>query len=149
MNTLANDRARHLAYVRELFERIPFNRLLGIEVRELSDARVVFRVPFREDLIGDSQRPALHGGVLSASADACGGAAVWAAIGPDDRVSTIDLRVDYLRPARPEAIDVEGTVLRVGNRVGVASIRIFHPTSPDETIADCKGVYSVKRAEER
>jgi len=149
MNLPADDRARHLAYVRDFFERIPFNRLLGIEVRELSAERVVFCVPFREELIGDGQRRALHGGVLSASADACGGAAVWAAIGPEDRVSTIDLRVDYLRPARPEDIMVEGVVLRVGNRVGVASIRVFHASSPAETVADCKGVYSVKRAEER
>ncbi len=149
METPAEDRARHLAYVKDLFERIPFNRVLGIQVRELSAERVLFCVPFREELIGDSQRPALHGGVLSATADAAGGAAVWAAIGPADRVSTIDLRIDYLRPARPEDIHVEATVLRVGNRVGVASIRVFHPSSPDEIVADCKGVYSVKRSEDR
>ena len=94
--------AAHLAGIRELFlERIPFNRVLGIEIVELSKGEAVFSVPFRPELIGDPDRPALHGGVLSAVADTCGGCAVWSAVGADDRVSTIDLRIDYMRPATP------------------------------------------------
>jgi uncharacterized protein (TIGR00369 family) len=138
---------RHLSELRELFaSQIPFNRVLGIEVVELTRGRAVFAVPFRPELIGDPVRPALHGGVISALADACGGATVWSTIGDDDRVSTIDLRVDYLRPARPEALHAVGEVQRVGNRVGVAKISVFHPSAPDEVVAEAKGVYSVKRA---
>jgi uncharacterized protein (TIGR00369 family) len=135
------------AALRELFlERIPFNRVLGIQIVELAAGRAVFAVPFREALIGDPERPALHGGVLSAVADTCGGCAVWSAVGDEDRVSTIDLRVDYLRPGRLEELRCAGDVLRVGNRVGVAKISLFHPSRPDELVAEAKGVYSVKRA---
>ena len=136
-----------LAELRSLFlEKIPFNRVLGIEIVELSPGRALFSVPYRPELVGDPVRPALHGGVLSAVADTCGGCAVWSAIGDDDRVSTVDLRVDYLRPARLEELRCEGEVLRVGNRVGVAKISLFHPSRPDELVAEAKGVYSVKRA---
>jgi len=149
MQPTAPEIERRLQFVRELMTaEIPFNKVLGIEVLEVEPGRALFLVPFRKDLLGDAQRPALHGGVLSASADACGGAAVWTTIDPEDRISTIDLRVDYLRPARAEPIHIEGTVLRIGNRVGVAAIRVFHPDSPGETLADCKGVYSVRRAED-
>jgi len=136
-----------LAELRELFlDRIPFNRVLGIRIVELAPGRALFSVPFRPELVGDPSRPALHGGVISAVADACGGCAVWSAVGDDDRVSTIALRVDYLRPGRLEELRCLGDVLRVGNRVGVAKISVFHPASPDELVAEAKGVYSVKRA---
>ena len=140
----------HLAFVRRIMdELIPFNRILGIEVVELSDGHAVLALPYRESLIGDPARPALHGGVLSALADTSGGAAVWTAIGNDDRVSTIDLRVDYLRPGPLERLLAIGDVLRVGNRAGVAAIRIVPEARPEEVIAEDKGVYSVRRAEER
>ena len=84
--------AARLTEVRELFlERIPFNRVLGIEILELTPGRALFGVPFRPELIGDPDRRALHGGVLSAVADTCGGCAVWSKIGVDDRISTIDM----------------------------------------------------------
>lgn len=142
-----DDIAHHLAFVRRLMsEGIPFHRVLGIEVVEVARGRAVFAVPYRPELIGDPERPALHGGVLGAVADACGGCAVWTMVGPSDRVSTIDLRVDYLRPARLETFHAIGTVLRVGNRVGVASIVIAPAAHSSEPYAEAKGVYSVKRA---
>jgi uncharacterized protein (TIGR00369 family) len=138
---------RQLARVREVMTSlIPFNRELGLEVRELAPGRAVLAIPFRPGLVGDPMRPALHGGVISALIDTAGGAAVWTAIGPDDRPSTIDLRVDYLRPGRLEALVAAAEVLRVGNRVGVTTIRAYHDDRPDELIAEGKGVYAVKRA---
>jgi uncharacterized protein (TIGR00369 family) len=123
---------------------IPFNRYLGVK---LADARKGFarlEIPFREELIGDPMRPALHGGVLSALADAAGGGAVWTGIEDDRaRVSTIDLRIDYLRPARLVTLVAEATVVRLGNRVGVADVRMFNADAPDDTIATGKGVYNI------
>lgn len=137
---------RHLSELRELFlAKIPFNAVLGIDVEDLAHGRAVLRIPFRPELIGDPLRPALHGGVISALADTCGGCAVWTAIDEEDRVSTIDLRVDYLRPGQAEELRAVGEVVRLGNRVGVASITLFHPDRPDERVAEAKGVYSVRR----
>lgn len=144
------DLAKHLALVRRIMsDLIPFNRVLGLDVVELGHGHAVLGLPYRDELIGDPARPALHGGVLSALADTCGGAAVWTAIGDDDRVSTIDLRVDYMRPGPLERLLAISDVLRVGNRVGVVSIRIVPEARPNEIIADGRGVYSVRRAEDR
>lgn len=147
MHSAEIEQQRRLAFVRHLMtEGVPFNRVLGIEVVEVTKGRAVFAVPFRPELVGDPERPALHGGVISAVADACGGCAVWSMVDERDRVSTIDLRVDYLRPARLEVFHAIGTVLRVGNRVGVANVVVLHPDRPDEPVAEAKAVYSVKRA---
>jgi uncharacterized protein (TIGR00369 family) len=123
---------------------IPFNRVLGLRVITLEKGHARLEVPFRDELVGDPFRPALHGGVLSALADTAGGAAVWSGVGDiRARVSTIDLRVDYLRPARLEAIVADARVVRVGNRVGVVDVALFHPTAEHEVFATCKAVYNV------
>ena len=129
-------------------QQIPFNRYLGLQVLDLQPGKAQLVVPFREQLIGDPFRPALHGGVISALVDTCGGAAVWTYVESNDRLSTVDLRVDYLRPGPLEDIVCEGRVLRMGNRVGVADMRVFSPKQPDVIIASGKGVYSVRRSGE-
>jgi uncharacterized protein (TIGR00369 family) len=126
-------------------ELIPFNKFLGIRVAQMERGNVTLEIPYRAELVGDQLRPALHGGVLSALADTAGGFAVWSAVeDPMARVSTIDLRVDYLRPARLELLAATATVARVGGRVGVVDIVLFHPADPGHTVATGKGVYAIK-----
>jgi uncharacterized protein (TIGR00369 family) len=126
-------------------ELIPFNRFLGMQAIRLERGSIRLEIPWRDELVGDPMRPAVHGGVLSALADTAGGLAVWSALENDmGRVSTIDLRVDYLRPGRLERLAAEAVVVRVGGRVGVADIRVFHPSNEGETVATGKGVYSIK-----
>jgi uncharacterized protein (TIGR00369 family) len=131
--------------LREVMENfIPFNKFLGVKATIVTRALVRLEVPFREELIGDPVRPALHGGVMSALADAAGGGIVWASLDDDRaRVSTIDLRIDYLRPGKLELLVAEAQLVRIGNRVGVADIRLFNGSTPDVTVATGKGVYNV------
>ncbi len=124
---------------------VPFNRYLGIRVAVIDDGFARLTLPYREEFIGDPERPALHGGVISTLADTCGGAAVWSAAEPESRVATVDLRIDYLLPGPLEEMACEGTVLRIGNRVGVVELRVFASSTPDSIIAVGKGVYNVWR----
>jgi acyl-coenzyme A thioesterase PaaI-like protein len=64
-------------------------------------------------------------------------------------VSTIDLRIDYLRPGGPKTLTCESTVSRMGNRVASVDSKIFHPDAPTRLIATGKAVYNVKRRKER
>jgi acyl-coenzyme A thioesterase PaaI-like protein len=52
------------------------------------------------------------------------------------------LRIDYLRGAEPEAIMVEGKIIRFGNRILVARMKAFQN---DRLIAEGKGVYNFIR----
>jgi len=131
-----------------LSEVIPFNKLLGIRVDEAREGYARLVLPYRAEFIGDASRPALHGGVISTLVDTCGGFAVWTQLRTEDRVSTIDLRVDYLAPGAPEALYAEGTVVRVGNRVGVVDVRCWQPSAPTRTVATGKAVYNIKRMED-
>jgi uncharacterized protein (TIGR00369 family) len=135
-----------LAILRQVMEEmIPFNKFLGLRVVRIERGNVKFELPFRDELIGDPVKRALHGGVLSTLADVAGGAAAWSAIeDPMARVSTIDLRVDYLRPGRSHAILAEAVVVRLGGRIAVTDMKMFHPGGEGEPIATGKGVYAVK-----
>jgi hypothetical protein len=65
---------------------------------------------------------------------------------PRARVSTIDLRVDYLSPGRQHDLHASATLVRVGKTVGVSDVRLFHPHEPSTTIATGKGVYAIRLA---
>jgi uncharacterized protein (TIGR00369 family) len=126
-------------------ELIPFNKFLGVRVVSLEPGRVELEIPFRDELVGDWMKPAIHGGVISALADAAGGFAIWGAVEhPSARVSTIDLRIDYLRPGRLETLLAEAVAVRVGRSVGVADVRVFHASARDAVVATGKGVYSIR-----
>ena len=134
------------AHLSQAFEQyIPFNQYLGMRCLEIQDGVVRVELPFRPELVGNPEIPALHGGAISATLDTTGGLAVWSRLRPRDRVSTIDLRVDYLRPGRGEPMIAVAKVVRLGNRVGVAELRAFHPDCEDKPIAAAMGVYSIKR----
>jgi uncharacterized protein (TIGR00369 family) len=140
--------SQQFQHVVEFFnERIPFNQYVGMHLTSISEGRAELRVPYRPELVGDPYRPALHGGVLSALIDAAGGAACFSRVQVGDKISTIDLRVDYLRPAELKEVVADAEVLRVGNRVASVDVRVYHPDSPDRIIASGKAVYSIRRSD--
>jgi len=128
-------------------EGLPFHKLLGIRAAVVEEGRVRLYIPFREDLIGDTRRPALHGGVISTLADVCAGFAVWTRCKLDDRIATIDLLVDYLAPAGPSALYAEATVNLLGNRVGNAEVRLWSEADPERIVAKARGVYNIRRSQ--
>ena len=126
-------------------EFIPFNRFLGLKAVDVAHGMVLLEIPWREELIGDPMKGAMHGGVISMLADVAAGLAVWSALAsPMSRVSTIDLRIDYLRPGRQEALRGEGRTVRVGKTVGVADVRLYQASDPEATVATGKGVYAIR-----
>lgn len=140
-DALSPERAAELI---EWFERgIPFNVMLGLRVDAFTRGRAVLRLPWQDALVGDVARPSLHGGVTSMLADTAGGAACFAMLDrPTDRVSTVDLRVDYLRPGAGEDVVCRAEVLRMGNRVGVTRMEVF---VGETNVATGHGVYNILR----
>jgi uncharacterized protein (TIGR00369 family) len=119
------------AGVRDIFEhKIVFNRTLGLKVDQMSALSCQAHISMKPELVGHFAYNRVHGGVISASLDAMGGLACMCAMGaqhheelvPDRlkrfaKLGTIDLRVDYLRPAIGETFILKAEVLRLGSRV--------------------------------
>jgi uncharacterized protein (TIGR00369 family) len=144
-----------VAALKDLFEdKIVFNRVLGLKITGLTANGASGRVAMRPDLVGHFSHNRVHGGVISAGLDAIGGLAVMAAIGarhvdepPMQRLNrfaklgTIDLRVDYLRPAISEHLDMSGEVLRLGSRV--ASVRMECRSAAGELLSTAAAAYII------
>ena len=122
---------------------IPFNTFLGMQVEEAEAGVAIMRIPTRPELTGDPFRPALHGGVISALADTVGGLAVFTQIKQGQTASTLDLRVDYLRPGNVDQdLYARSTVIRMGNRVAATQTTVYQDNF-DAPIALATAVYNL------
>jgi uncharacterized protein (TIGR00369 family) len=144
-----------VARVKTMFEeRIPFNRVIGLRIETLTAQGVSAQIAMRPELIGHFTHQRLHGGVISATLDAMAGLAVMAAIGArhldeaiDARLArfgklgTIDLRIDYLRPATGPHFTATAQVLRLGSRL--ASTRMEFMDAKGTLLATGAAAYIV------
>lgn len=155
------DDEQRLDQVRELFhnieELIPFNRYLGLQTESIDHEGAVVHLDMRDELIGNFQHGVLHGGVISATFDVVGGmAAMVTAVLREDSIeeslqrlrptSTIDLRVDYLRPGVGERFTARGFTLRAGSRVAVTRMELHNEL--DELLAVGTGTYIYNYADQ-
>ena len=83
----------------ELARSVGHGRALGLEFRAVGDDWVELALPWREQLVGVAETGVLASGAIVSLVDTCGGASVWQAMGHFQPIVTIDLRLDYLRPA--------------------------------------------------
>lgn len=81
---------------------VPHNRALDLHVVDYRPEHLSLCLPYREDLVGNPETGVLHGGCITSLIDAtCGGAVILSLTAPR-RIATLDLRIDYVRPALPE-----------------------------------------------
>lgn len=93
--------ADHARIAQQFIEAIPHARALQMRVDEIGAGRAVISMPWAEHLVGDPRTGVIHGGVVSALMDTCCGAAVMAHPTNPRSTATIDLRIDYMRAAKP------------------------------------------------
>ena len=136
----------HIELFKSIIEDlIPFNKLVGFKLLEARENFVSILIPYRPELIGDIRRGSIHGGVIASAMDAVGGAAAATTLKHlNDKLSTIDLRVDYLSPGQARDMITEATVVRSGSKVIFTSMIAYHDTR-DQPIAQGRGVFSVSR----
>ncbi len=129
-------------------ESIPLHRFLGLELLEIRPDYAKVRVPFREEVIGDIRQRRWHGGIIAAIMDSVGGIAGFTRLGSmEDKMATIDMRVDFLRGAVELPIEIEAEVLRCGNRILVTTMRAWQEGNA-KPLAEGRAVYSIRRKEE-
>lgn len=95
------DAADQARIAQQFIEAIPHARALGMRVDRIGAGKAEISMPWAEHLVGDPRTGVVHGGVVSALMDTCCGAAVMAHPERPRPTATIDLRIDYMRAARP------------------------------------------------
>lgn len=121
----------------------PFQEFLGLKLERFEEGMVEIRMPFRRELLRASDSDWLHGGVLSALIDIAADYAVATQVSGLP-VPTIDLRIDYLRPARVGDLRAIGRTVKVGKTVAVANVEVLDMAGT--LIAIGRGLYSAVRS---
>ena len=120
-------------------EKIPFNKLIGMKIETLDLDKIGIRFEMSPELVGNFTRGNLHGGVISSVLDVTGGMVAWTGIMKKmegqsfdeiserfNKIGTIDIRVDYLRPGLGKYFIATGSTLRTGNKVSVTRMELHN-----------------------
>jgi uncharacterized protein (TIGR00369 family) len=83
-------------------QSIPHARECGMTVERLDADGAVASMPYRPEWLGDTGRGLIHTGIITTLVDTISGLAAVAGAGRFETVATLDLRMDFLRPARPD-----------------------------------------------
>lgn len=102
----------------------PIAALLGMWIHEVSEGRVIFAIEpaeYQYNPLGT-----VHGGILATLLDSALGCAVHSLLPVGSTFTTLELKVNYLRPvsAQTGTFYAEGTVVHLGKRIATAEGRV-------------------------
>lgn len=135
-----------LTIARAFIEALPHSHALGMRLEAIDDGVATISMPYDARLIGDPQTGVIHGGAVSALMDTACGAAVMSHPAAGFSTATLDLRIDYMRPATPgQTIRTRAECHHVTR--SVAFVRAV-ATDDDEArpVAMATGAFTVERS---
>ena len=89
------DARRFIAFA----SQVGHGRALGMDYRDSGEDWAELSLPWREELVGVATSGILASGAIVSLIDTASGTAVWTRLGSFRPLVTLDLRIDYLRPA--------------------------------------------------
>jgi len=139
------DRLERLrALAPQMIRAIPHARALGLEITAVEIGKVWGRAPYRPDIIGDPQTGVIAGGVLTTLLDNLSGMAVHTAAETFDGIATLDLRIDYMRPAEPGR-DILAMAHCYKLTRSVAFVRgLAYEHDPEDPVAHATGTFMLQ-----
>jgi uncharacterized protein (TIGR00369 family) len=125
---------------------VPQAAALGFRFVSAGGGRGSIEVAWREDLVGDPDTQVIAGGVVTSLLDhTCGLAVASAADTVPFGTATLDLRIDYMRPAAPRAgVTAEAHCYKVTRSVAFVRAQAWD-ADPADPIATVQAAFVVNR----
>jgi len=139
----SSDADARLKLARAFARNVPHNRALGMHIVSMVPEAVVFELPYDLKLVGNPDTGVLHGGAITALLDGASGAAVFAALSDLVPIATLDLRIDYLRPAETgRSVYARASCYKMTRNVAFTRAVAYHDDETDP-IAHSVGTFMV------
>lgn len=120
----------------------PQNAALGIRFVAWHDGRITLALPYDEKLVGNPATGVLHGGAITTVLDAACGLAVIAKLEGRMAAATLDLRIDYLKPAVPgREVHARAECFKLTRSIAFVRCDAFHEGSEADIIAVANGTF--------
>ena len=104
-------------------DNVPFAKLLGIEVDTVEPGHAVLSMPIRAEL--KQNHGVAHGGSIAALIDSAMALAIMPLLAENERTTTVDLTIHYMRPLTEGTARASARVVRAGRRVITVSADLF------------------------
>jgi len=115
------DEAR-LERIRKAFASVPYARFLGLELGEMKSGEASIHLNVRDEL--KQNQGVMHGGAVASLIDTASAFAVVTRLEPNERVTTTDLTIHYLRPIVSGRLAATARIVRGGRRIFVISVDV-------------------------
>jgi uncharacterized protein (TIGR00369 family) len=112
-----------LERARIAFAAVPYARFLGLQLGEVRQGKVSIHLDIRDEL--KQNQGVVHGGAIASLIDTASAFAVLTQIDLEERVTTTDLTIHYLRPAISGRIVATARVVRGGRRLFILSVDVL------------------------
>ncbi|MEQ8265709.1 PaaI family thioesterase [Parvibaculum sp.] len=132
----------HIALMKDvLIQHVPHARALGMNVVNAKRGEAWLSVPYDEKLVGNPETGVIHGGVITSLLDNACGIAVQLALPARMSIATLDLRLDYMKPATPKLdLTAHTHCYKVTTNIAFVRGTAYH-TDEDDPIATCVGTF--------
>ncbi len=128
----------------QLARQVGHGRALGLEYHSQGDNWVELALPWRQELVTLPATGVMASSAIVSLVDTCSGTAVWQRLGAFRHIATMDLRLDYLRPAlKGETVIARCECYKLTRRV--AFVRgIAHGGDPEHAIAHSAATFMIR-----
>ena len=131
-------------YTEEIRKQSAFVKLLGLSIEKLENGFCQSRLQIREEFL--NKRKIVHGGVIYSMADISMGVAVYSTLKREEETATIEIKINYLKPANQKVLICDARVIQRGKQVSVIDAEI--KSEDDHVIAKAIGSFSILKPRE-
>ncbi len=122
---------------------VPYNAALGLRCEDGTPEGVTVVLPYKPELVGNPETGVIHGGAITALLDASCGMAVFLKMTTPARIATLDLRIDYLKPATPpKDVRTRAECYKITRQVAFVRATAYHE-DPSDPIASAAGTFVI------
>lgn len=108
--------------IQKALASVPFAKLLGIELETVAPGTATLSLQITNDL--KQNNGVVHGGAIASLIDSATAFAIISVLPPDEKATTADLTISYLRPLKEGRAHSTARVLRAGRRLIVVSAEL-------------------------